>query len=513
MHFIRVIIVVAVPFALAAAGCANVEEPFDTSFDFPVEDTMDLADDAAAPDVPRDSDVEDNGGDFVDGGPCTFHSDCDDLLYCNGVEACISGECRPGTPIDCDDGKGCTRDECVEATQDCTHTPDTSVCDDGIDCTDETCDPVTDECISTINNALCDDGVVCNGRDICDLDAGGCVVLEETCDDGNPCTIDSCDDGEDVCVNELIDGDGDTYPPESCGGPDCEDDDPDINPGAEEICDDEIDNNCNDRTDADDYACCEGDNDTCDCPVVVSGGGVFTGTTTDANDDYSGSCGSSGGKDRVFYLHLPIASNVEVSTDGSDFDTILYLREASCADGEEVDCDDDGGSDSGTSQIKMDLFSGDYFIFVDGYGSSEGSFTLSVTISETPPMIEVSGNDTCSGAHEITTTACFAGDTSSMTDDYDGEGCGSGEAKDVVFSMTLAESAVVLLDTSGSGISDTILYVRSGSCTGTELECDDDDGDGAHSYIEKSFTPGTYYIFVDGYNNDDEGPYQLCVTF
>ena len=45
------------------------------------------------------------------GGPCTQDSDCDDLDFCNGVETCDIGGtdlCIPGTPIECDDGVGCT---------------------------------------------------------------------------------------------------------------------------------------------------------------------------------------------------------------------------------------------------------------------------------------------------------------------------------------------------------------------------------------------------------------------
>ena len=36
---------------------------------------------------------------------------------------------------------------------------------------------------------------------------------------------------------------------------DCDESDPDVNPGAAEICDDEIDNDCDDAIDADDDDC------------------------------------------------------------------------------------------------------------------------------------------------------------------------------------------------------------------------------------------------------------------
>ena len=47
------------------------------------------------------------------------------------------------------------------------------------------------------------------------------------------------------------DVDGDDYIAASCGGDDCNDDDPSINPGAAEICGDLTDNNCNGLIDED----------------------------------------------------------------------------------------------------------------------------------------------------------------------------------------------------------------------------------------------------------------------
>ena len=58
----------------------------------------------------------------------------------------------------------------------------------------------------------------------------------------------------DLGVTCCLDNDGDGFGDEACGGPDCDDTDPAVYPGAEEICDDGIDNNCDGVTD-DGYAC------------------------------------------------------------------------------------------------------------------------------------------------------------------------------------------------------------------------------------------------------------------
>lgn len=91
----------------------------------------------------------------------------------------------------------------------------------------------------------------------------------EDCDDNNP---DINPDAEDICYDTIdnncdgnvdegccTDHDGDGfYAEEGCGELfDCVDDDPAIYPGATEICDDGIDNDCDDLTDLDDLEDCQ----------------------------------------------------------------------------------------------------------------------------------------------------------------------------------------------------------------------------------------------------------------
>ncbi len=53
------------------------------------------------------------------------------------------------------------------------------------------------------------------------------------------------------------DGDGDGYADITCGGTDCVDDNASINPGAAEVCDDLLDNDCDSATDCDDGECAD----------------------------------------------------------------------------------------------------------------------------------------------------------------------------------------------------------------------------------------------------------------
>jgi endonuclease/exonuclease/phosphatase family metal-dependent hydrolase len=76
---------------------------------------------------------------------CTLDAECQDGIFCNGVEVCSAGTCLGGAPETCDDGVSCTVDTCDEGAQACLHTADHAACDDGLFCTGaEVCDVALD---------------------------------------------------------------------------------------------------------------------------------------------------------------------------------------------------------------------------------------------------------------------------------------------------------------------------------------------------------------------------------
>jgi hypothetical protein len=110
-------------------------------------------------------------------------------------------------------------------------------------------------------------------------------------------------------------------------------------------------------------------------PVVVNG------STNGAGDQHDGSCSSDGTSEVEYWWTAPATGSYLISLDGSNYDTLLYVREGGC-DGAEMGCNDDtfdGQQVFLWSSLALDLVAGQTIsIFVDAYSGS-GSYQLSIT--------------------------------------------------------------------------------------------------------------------------------------
>src|SRR5690606_28193588 len=90
-------------------------------------------------------------------------------------------------------------------------------------------------------------------------------------------------------------------------------------------------------------------------------------------------CGRGGDSapEVAFGFTAPAAGPYRFSTRGSGFDTVLYLREATCS-GRELACNDDGDP-AGWSALEVVLEAGQRVVaVVDGFGREFGAVRLSV---------------------------------------------------------------------------------------------------------------------------------------
>jgi len=351
--------------------------------------------------------VDLDGDGFLSLASCATGTDCDDLddlVYpgapelCDGIDNDCDGAydeevidadgdghyalgCPGGT--DCDDADPLTFpggvELCDAADNDCNGAIDDLDADldgfepiacGGSDCDDNfaTVNPLADE--------DCDDGLDndCDGSvDAEDADGDGFIVATcgdpadgpLDCDDANPAISpdapELCDDIDWDCDGETndLDADGDGYTDDTCGGDDCDGDDPTVNPGAVDDCTDGIDNDCDglyDFQDADGdgqlaEACGGADCDD-ESATTLSGGDELCGDGVD--NDCNGEIDNAD-LDRDNDLDIECGG-----TDCDDVDAQVHPDLPEFCDGVDRDCDgtDVGDRDGDATNCLVDCNDG-----------------------------------------------------------------------------------------------------------------------------------------------------------
>ncbi|MEM9073685.1 MAG: serine protease [Myxococcota bacterium] len=124
--------------------------------------------------------------------------------------------------------------------------------------------------------------------------------------------------------------------------------------------------------------------------------------------------------------------------------------------------------------------------------------------------IDATEGDTCDSAIELAPISQSVTGSTAMFSTPTYEGSCAGEANETVYRFDLTEPTSFRAHASGF---DTALYLRE-VCddASTEVACDDDSGDGFDALLEQELAPGTYFLFVDGYE-DESGEYVLDLEF
>lgn len=170
---------------------------------------------------------------------------------------------------------------------------------------------------------------------------------------------------------------------------------------------------------------------------------------------------------------------------------VLNLTDPAAAggagDNNQVDCNDDSAGSLSEIDSVVDLPAGDYYVVLTGSTQfDQGLFQLTITDEGYVPVPGTLDCDDDSGT----------GSTSLLT--YDDLPAGD---------------YYVVVKGDGSGDRGAFdLSVRDASVTAMPVdECDDDDGEGSTSVIERDLTAGSYSILVKGDGAGDEGAYRLSI--
>jgi len=248
-------------------------------------------------------------------------------------------------------------------------------------------------------------------------------------------------------------------------------------------------------------------NDACSGAIGLTAGAPYTMDTAGATSsgDALLLCQTNVGKG-VWFTFTPNTDGfVEVSTCGSDFDTVLQIYTGSCGLLAAVPggCNDDNGPACFASQASV-RFSGAsgvaYYVLVGGFGSGSGSLRIHARMLS-PPV-----NDPCAGAIALTPGIPLTLDTTNATSNGDLlPACQTNFANGVWFTFTPESDGLVEVSTCGSSF-DTAVQAYGGSCGSLSPlfgGCNDENGPvcfGSQASIRFSGTRGhTYYILAGSF--------------
>ena len=470
--------------ALCAVAACGDDDSTVIPTDMPVRDAqLDMTDvDMNRPDTgPRDMPPQGlcNVGTTL-GNACRSDAQCTDLCFCNGSEKCQGGICVAGN-APCEDGVSCTTDVCDEDAMTCTNTGD---------------------------DTICDDGNMCTGAETCDPEVGCLDGIPPNCSDGDSCTIDRCDPLM-GCTNTLRDVDGDGFADSRCeGGTDC-DDDPatgvTVNPDAPEICDNEVDDDCDGQPDIFDPECVPM-NDTCATPRLLGASGFYPYSTVTLADDYRSDCESGTGPflDAVFQFDLRVESDINVSSNGP-LGTTVELRGPGnfvvCQDDDDPNIACDRKTSSSGSPAEFDvqrLAAGTYYIIAQSPAEGLYGLSFSATPSQPPPP-----SDTCDPVETPDASAggLFAGDFTVVTDRYPALSCRSSTTNytEAAYALNLTAPKDVTIRaraTTSFGTSTTVgvAIVTDCSMASSAVACESATD---ATLTARPLSAGSYYILVE----------------
>ena len=227
---------------------------------------------------------------------------------------------------------------------------------------------------------------------------------------------------------------------------------------------------------------------------------VATNTNATKESGEPNHADNSGGASVWWNWTAPSSGSWQVSTTGSNFDTLLGIYTGSSVTGLTAVASDDNSGGSSTSRAVFTAVEGTiYHIAVDGYLGNIGSIHLSVTTPLPPPA-----NDLFASATSLTSGPASAMGSNAGASKESGEPNHAGNAggASVWWSWTAPSSGSWRVSTAGSNF-DTTLCIYTGTSVEalTAVANDDNSGGGGTSRTDFAAVAGTTYrIAVDGYN-------------
>jgi hypothetical protein len=240
-----------------------------------------------------------------------------------------------------------------------------------------------------------------------------------------------------------------------------------------------------------------------ECPAQSFGGPLpqtLLDQTLVAGDAFEGSCGTEDAGDRALAFTAPQDGLYSFDTQGSDFDTVLYLLDGTCS-GPELACnDDEPGTLAGHSALVLPLAAGqDVTAVVEGALGQTGELALTID------RLTGACPDAMLGPQPL---PFIVVGTTSGADEASAGSCGGLGSPDFAYLWTAPADGVYRFDTEGSAF-DTVVYLLDGGCLGPEVACNDDAGGPAAATAAYLVSGQAVVIAIDG--DGASGDFQLLI--
>lgn len=244
--------------------------------------------------------------------------------------------------------------------------------------------------------------------------------------------------------------------------------------------------------------------DTCASPGAIAAGQPVELDTFPASDDYQGTCGGQGAPDVVYRLQLQGRTRVRARLVDGEFPAAMYIQRQCGQASSEVVC---ASGRPGQVELDTNLNAGTYFLVVDG--TTQDAFGAGRVEVQLDDLVAL--QRACQQAPRIRPGRALTGDTSSSSDRFQATCASNARSNDLVYRLVLPRRSRVRITSEQQY--DGAIYIRR-DCTDitTEVGCNDDSGDNRHSLLETVLDRGTYYVFVDGFGDANQGSFTMDVA-
>jgi hypothetical protein len=247
-------------------------------------------------------------------------------------------------------------------------------------------------------------------------------------------------------------------------------------------------------------------NETCATAIPVSCGSTVTGSTAAAATDViPAGCLGINNAPGVWYSFVGTGQNIQYSLCGSAFDTQLAIFTGTCGALTCVSANDEycGSQSQVTAPSTIGVT---YYIFVTGWGTAAGNFTLNIT------CLVPLANETCATAINIACGQTINGTTAGGTPDAIPIGCSINNTSPGVWYYFMGTGGPITASLCGSAF-NTQMSLFTGTCGSLNCFSYNDDACGTQSQIALPTTVlgQNYYLYVYG-NGNVSGNFTLSLT-